>query len=134
MTPADEIRAVLERVEELDREALMGPWYYQESHGRILAGATPDLWDKDIVAHLHTGLHAETTDGNGALMAESRTLLPRLAKAVEILMEHSKGHEENVKGAPENVATFCVRCTMLFPCDTVAALQDMAAALRGEER
>jgi len=117
VTPADEIRAVLERVKELDREASPAPHLTRYGHGggRAWTG-TPSDPGRTLVADYYN-------EGDREFYHAARDGWPRLAKAVEILL--GRLDERKCSKGIHPVEGQVERANLLA---------DLAAALRGEER
>lgn len=85
--PSDRIRRVLEEVEKLDAEATQAPWayYWREENGEAECGVTHERRPGHVyaVARCPRYVRKEQWEQDGHMISASRTLLPRLAKALE---------------------------------------------------
>lgn len=136
------IDEVLARVRELDAAAPSSPWTHSPSTGAPGHGWAAQVWDADGTALLFPErVVGARSDAVVAIVVEYRTLAPRLAKAVEILVADARGHIEGI--APWAVDSIdpdtgadlpvCARCSELWPCATADALAAAEQALAGEE-
>jgi hypothetical protein len=111
VTPSYRVKAVLLRVRELTANATPGEWEMDPNcstmiwtkgdpynHGRMRIADIRGWGHLTGVGacHFEQDTAVEIQEANGALIAESRTLLPRLAEALERALEviESKSREE----------------------------------------
>jgi hypothetical protein len=134
VTPSDRIKAVLLRVRELTANATPGPWSVAE-----------DWYDGPLVDVSAGGeilcgfgrLEEKNNVNDAAWVAESRTLLPRLAEALETMLNAvTERHrfmpsyeDPEYVGADgsHTVPAWCKDCGADWPCHYGLAVESVSA-------
>jgi hypothetical protein len=90
LTPSDRVKAVLLRVRELTDNATPGEWIQQSDGWTVRArGSQEECAERGpmICSTNKPQVPTEQQVANSELIAESRTLLPRLAEALEMALD-----------------------------------------------
>ncbi len=116
MTGGTATDKLMQRVADLDREATKGPWRdHPLGHGAWIEG------DEGQIAVVYGPNVNRLSRGNGALVRESRVLLPLLAKMVAEALPVLRQHQP----MPGD-GRICV-CSQRWPCDEARALAEIEA-------
>jgi hypothetical protein len=140
LTPSDRIKAVLLRVRELTANATPGEWVQQSDGWTVRArGSQEECAERGpmICSTNKPQVPTEQQVANSELIAESRTLLPRLAEALETMLNAvTERHrfmpsyeDPEYVGADgsHTVPAWCKDCGADWPCHYGLAVESVSA-------